>query len=111
MSVQVSMSMYCNDLRMGRKTHDKQMCRDVFNIIHPYIMSCEDMDVVEQAGDQINDCWLETFTNPQKVMLSSTLNTVGKAYFDRFFLCKGNIPSARYGALVGHGPGKSILQR
>jgi hypothetical protein len=60
-SVQVIMSIFGVDIPMGRTTADKQMRRNVFDIIHPYIMSPDDMIVVQVAGDQIKDLWLETF--------------------------------------------------
>ncbi len=82
-SVQVSMSLFGFDVPMGRTTADKKMRRNVFDIIHPYIMSPDDMVVVQEAGDQIKDRWLETFTNSQKVMIHSTLNATAKSYFDR----------------------------
>ena len=109
--MQVSVSMYGADLPMGRTTVDKQMCRKVCDIIHSYVMSPDDMVEAQQAGDQIKDLWLETFTSSQKVMISSTLNAEAKSFFDRFFPGKGSIPSAKYANLVGLRPGQSILHR
>ena len=110
-SVQANMSMYGVDMPMGRTAHDKKMRRDVFDVIHPYVMSEADMAEVAAAGHQVLDLWLETFTNSQKVMIGSTLNAEAKRYFNRFFSSEGNIPSEKYGALVGLGPGQSILHR
>ena len=110
-SMQVGMSMCGVDLSMGRSTEDKKMRRAIFDVIAPYIMSAADMLAVQEAGDQIKDLWLETFTNSQKVMINSTLNAEAKAYFDHFFPGKGNIPSVKYANLVGLGPGESILHR
>ena len=62
-----------------------------------------------KAGDQVKDLWLETFTNSQKVMISTTLNWEAKRYFERLFPGRGNIPAVKYGTLVGLGHGKSIL--
>ncbi len=50
-SVQVSMSLFSFDVPMGRTKADKKMRRNVFDIIHPYIMSPDDMVVVQEAGD------------------------------------------------------------
>ena len=108
-SVQMSMSKCGVNLPMGRSTEDKKMRRAIFDVIAPYIMSAADMLAVQEAGDQIKDLWLETFTNSQKVMINSTLNAEAKAYFDHFFPGKGNIPSVKYANLVGLGPGESIL--
>ena len=110
-SMQVGMSMCGVDLSMGRSTEDKKMRRAIFDVIAPYIMSAADMLAVQEAGDQIKDLWLETFTNSQKVMINSTLNAEAKAYFDHFFPGKGNIPSVKYANLLGLGPGESILHR
>ena len=74
-------------------------------------MSAADMLAVQEAGDQIKDLWLETFTNSQKVMINSTLNAEAKSFCDHFFPGKGNIPSVKYANLVGFGPGESILHR
>ena len=74
-------------------------------------MSAADMLAVQEAGDQIKDLWLETFTNSQKVMINSTLNAEAKSFCDHFFPGKGNIPSVKYANLVGLGPGQSILHR
>ena len=107
------MGMYGVDIPMGRTANDKKMRRDVFDVIHPYVMSELEADMAEvaAAGHQVLDLWLETFTNSQKVMIGSTLNAEAKRYFNRFFLGEGNIPSEKYGALVGLGPGQSILHR
>jgi hypothetical protein len=102
-SVQVSMSMFGVDIPMGRTKVDKQMRRNVFDIKHPCIVSPDDMVVVQQAGDRIKDFWIETFTNSQKVTITSTLNALAKSFFDSLFPSKGNIPPAKYGTLVGLG--------
>ena len=107
--MQACMSMCCVDLPNGRSTEDKKMHRTIFDVIAPYIMSADDRVVKQQAGDQINDIWLETFTNSQRAMISSTLNVEAISFFDRFFPGKGKVPSAKYGTLVGLGSGKSIL--
>ena len=109
--MQACMSLSGADLPLGRSTEDKKMRRAIFDVIAPYIMSAADMLAVQEAGDQIKDLWLETFTNSQKVMINSTLNAEAKAYFDHFFPGKGNIPSVKYANLVGLGPGQSILHR
>ena len=96
---------------MGRTVLDKKMRRDVFDVIHSYVMSADDMAEVDLAGEQVKDLWLETFTNSQKVRIGSTLNAEAKKYFNCFFSSQGNIPSAKYGALVGLWPGQSILHR
>ena len=80
-SVQASMSMYDVDMPTGNSARDKQMLRDVFDVIYPYIMSPEEMMEVEQDGDQVKNHWLETFTNSQKVMISTTLNGEANQYF------------------------------
>ena len=110
-SVQMSMSKCGVNLPMGRSTEDKKMRRKIFDVIAPYIMSPDDMVVVQQAGDQIKDLWLETFTNSQKVMINSTLNAEAKSFCDHFFPGKGNIPSVKYANLLGLKPGHSILHR
>ena len=110
-TMQACMSLCGADLPLGRSTEDKKMRRAIFDVIAPYIMSAADMLAVQEAGDQIKDLWLETFTNSQKVMINSTLNAEAKAYFDHFFPSKGNIPAVKYANLLGLGPGESILHR
>jgi hypothetical protein len=48
-------------------------------------MSQGDMVVVQQAGDQIKDLWLVTFTQSQKLMIAATFNAETNAFFDSFF--------------------------
>ena len=79
------MSMYGVDMPMGRTAHDKKMRRDVFDVIHPYVMSAADMAEVALAGQQVLDLWLETFTNSQKVMIGTTLNWEAKYISTVFF--------------------------
>ena len=110
-TMQGCMSLCGADLPLGRSTEDKKTRREIFDLIAPYIMSAADMLAVQEAGDQIKDLWFETFTYLQKVMINSTLNATAKSYFDRFFPKNGNISSVKYGALVGLGPGQSILHR
>ena len=110
-TMQGCLSLYGFNIPLGRSAEDKKMRREIFDLIAPYVMSAADMLVVQEAGDQIKDLWLETFTNSQKVMINSTLNAAAKAYFDHFFPSKGNIPSVKYANLVGLGPGQSILHR
>ena len=109
--MQGCMSLCGADLLLGRSTEVKKTRREIFDLIAPYIMSAADMLAVQEAGDQIKDLWLETFTNSQKVMINSTLNAEAKAYFDHFFPSKGNIPSVKYANLLGLGAGESILHR
>jgi hypothetical protein len=71
--VQASMSVLGYDVPLLTSAIDKAKRRDKFEIIHPYIMSAEDMAEVEKAGDRGKDLWLESFTAPQKGMIGTTL--------------------------------------
>ena len=75
-------------------------------------MSPEDMEEVAEAGDQVKDLWLESFTAIQKGMpvVGTTLSYYTKQYFQYFFPSKDLIPNNKYGSLVGLPAGSTILQ-
>ena len=81
LSVQASMSLLGYDVPLGKSAIDKANRREVFEIIHPYIMSPADMEEVEAAGDQVKDLWLESFTATQKGMICTALSYFNKAVF------------------------------
>ena len=80
-SVQVSMSLYGFDVPLGKTSTDKRKRREVFEIIHPYTLSEEDMEEVAEAGEQQIELWLESFTATQKGLLGTTLSYYTKQYF------------------------------
>ena len=100
LSVQASMSLLGYDVPLGKSATDKARRREVFEIIHPYIMSPADMEEVEEAGVEVKDLSLESFTATQKGMLGTTLSYYTKQYFQYFFPSKGLIPNNKYGYLV-----------
>ena len=110
-SVQASMSMHSINVPLGKTAADKRKRKEVFEIIHPYIMSPADMEEVEEAGVEVKDLWLESFTATQKGMIGTTLSYYTKQYFQYFFPSRGLIPNNKYGSLVGLPPGATILQR
>ncbi len=66
------------------RNFDAAKHREIFEIIHPYIMSPEDIEEVAQAGDQIQDLWLVSFAVTQKGMIGTTLSYYTKQYFQYF---------------------------
>ncbi len=99
------------DVPVGTSAIDKTKRRDRFKIIHPYIMSPEDIAEVEESGNRVEDLWLESFTATQKGMIGTTPNFCTKQYFQDCFPSKGLIPNKKYGFLVGLPAGSTILQR
>ena len=86
LSVQASKSILGSDVPLGKSAIDKANHRIMFETIHPYTMSPEDMAEITapEAGDQVKDLWLESFTATQKEMIGTTLNYYAKQYFQYF---------------------------
>ena len=109
LSVQASKSILGSDVPLGKSAIDKADRRNIFETIHPYIMSPEDMAEVAETGDQVKDLWLESFT-AQKGIIGTTHSYYTKQYFQYLFPSKGLIPNNKYGSLVGLPAGSTILQ-
>ncbi len=87
---------------------------EIFEIIHPYVLSADDRDLVtvQQTNPGIKGLWLETFANSLKGMLHNNLNIHAKHKFaGNFFPLRGALPPPDFGALLGLELGKSILRR
>lgn len=58
---------------LGRSTADQVLRNEIFDIINPYFLSPEDLQIVNVADVQQKTLWLETITNTQK---GSSMNFV-----------------------------------
>ena len=110
--VQVMMSLRGADLPLGKTTADQDARQEVYDIICRYVMSEEDMDVVSQEDPQVRALWFETFTNSQKGMFQTSLNSLSKSFCAAtYFPPNGASPLPEYLKLLGLPAGKSFLGR
>ena len=110
--MQAMLSEYGYDFPTGRSMTAINQRNEIFEIIHPYVLSADDLDTVQQTHPGIKGLWLETFTNSLKGMLHNNLNINAKHEFaGNFFPPRGALPPPDFGALLGLGTGKSILHR
>ena len=93
---QAMMSLVGHEIPLGRSTADQELRFEVFDIIHPYCLSPEDMEIVNGAELNTKVMWLETFTNMQKEMLGTRLLYINLHYFKilhiKTNLCKIDFP-------------------
>ena len=109
---QAMMSLVGHEIPLGRSTADQELRFEVFDIIHPYCLSPEDMEIVNGVDPMTKVLWLETFTNTQKGMLGTSLLSLAKDQFRaNFFPSNGAYPATDFAEMIGLPPGKSILQR
>ena len=109
---QAMMSLAGYEIPLGRSTADQVLRLEVFNIIHPYCLSPEDMEIVNESDPITKILWLETFTNTQKGLLGTSLFALAKSQFrTNFFPSNGAYPASDFAAMLGLPPGKSILER
>ena len=109
---QAMMSLVGHEIPLGRSTADQELRFEVFDIIHPYCLSPEDMEIVNGVDSMTKVLWLETFTNTQKGMLGTSLLSLAKDRFRaNFFPSNGAYPATDFAEMIGLPPGKSILER
>jgi len=70
---QVSMAEYGFDVPCSRKPGDEMRRRIIFEIVSQYCFSKDDLAEIDSYAPNIQDLWLQTFTNSQSVMLRSKL--------------------------------------
>jgi hypothetical protein len=110
--MQAMLSEYGYDFPTGRSMTAINQRNEIFEIIHPYVLSADDLVTVQQTQPGIKGLWLETFTNSLKGMLHNNLNINAKHEFaGNFFPPRGALPPPDFGALLGLETGKSILHR
>jgi hypothetical protein len=68
--MQAMLSEYGYDFPTGRSMTAINQRNEIFEIIHPYVLSADDLDTVQQTHPGIKGLWLETFTNSLKGMLN-----------------------------------------
>ncbi len=111
---QAMMSRAGYEIPLGRSTADQVLRFEVFDIIHPYCLSPEDMEIVNESGPITKILWLETFTNTQKGLLGTSLLRLALAkeqFRTNFFPSNGAYPASDFAEMLGLPPGKSILER
>jgi hypothetical protein len=82
----------------------------ILEIIHPYVLSEDDLVTVQQSNAGLKALWPETFTNSLKGMMHTNLNTNAKHEFaGNFFPPRGVLPPSDFGPLLGFEFGKWIL--
>lgn len=109
---QAMMSVVGHEIPLGRSTADQVLRNQIFDIIHPYCLSPDDLKFVNEADSREKTLWLETFTNTQKGMIGTSLLGLAKDQFrTNFFPSNGAYPASDYAALLGLPPGKSFLER
>ena len=111
MLLQVSMAVHGFDVPQSKKTPDMKRRREIFDIISPYCFSKSDLEEIMTYPQNIQDLWLQTFTNSQSVMLRTKLLQVSKEYFTVYFPNHGAAPKSRFGQKIGLQSGESILDR
>ena len=105
------MALYGPDIPLARNIVDQRKRKEIFDIIAPYSMSLDDMEIFESTPQKVQDLWLESFTASVKGMLFTGLQKLSKIEFGKCFPAHGASPAAVHGASVGLGPGQSILHR
>jgi hypothetical protein len=109
---QAMMSLVGHEIPLGRSTADQELRFEVFDIIHPYCLSPEDMEIVNGVDSMTKVLWLETFTNTQKGLLGTSLFALAMSQFrTNFFPSNGAYPASDFAEMIGLPPGKSILNR
>ncbi len=108
------LSEYGYDFPTGRSTTAINARNGIFEIIHPYVLSKDDLDTVQRTDPGIKALWLATFTNSLKGMLHNNLNINAKHEFAGNFFPPNFFPPYHPLILVrsfGLQFGKSILNR
>jgi hypothetical protein len=78
---QAMMSVAGHEIPLGKLTGDIMLRNMIFDIIHPYCLSPEDMKIVNEADHRKKTLWLETFTNTQKGIIGTSLLNSAKTEF------------------------------
>ena len=104
------MSLFGYDVPSGKNQVAIGRRRKIFEIIAPYVMSQNDIDVVREKPLLLRDIWLESMANSARTMLNSKLQARTKDFLRKFFP-SDSLPSKKYAALIGMSPGTSILDR
>jgi hypothetical protein len=89
---QAMMSLVGHEIPLGRSTADQVLRVEVFDIIHPYCLSPDDLEIVNEADVITKTLWLETFTNTQKGLLGTSLLGLAKDQFRTNFFPSNGAP-------------------
>ena len=105
------MALYGPDIPLARNLVDQGKRKEIFDIIAPYTMSCDDIEIFKAAPQRLQDLWLESFTASLKGMLLTGLQKLTKLEFSKCFPAHGGFPAPTQAASIGLEPGQSILHR
>ena len=109
--LQVSMAQFGFDVPTSKKPIDSARRRIIFDIVSQYCFSREDIADIESYPPNIQDLWLQTFTNSQSVMVRGKVLQSAKEYFRKYFPDEGAAPRVILGQKIGLSAGESILDR
>ena len=105
------MSLYGFEVPCGKNTLATAKRKRIFDIIAPYVMSQDDLELVAERPVMIRDLWLESLANTHRTMLLSKLQRNTKDFLRKFFPSGGSCPSRKLALLVGLRSDASILDR
>jgi hypothetical protein len=105
------MAEYGFNVPCSKKPGDAMRRHIIFEIVSQYCLSKEDLVEFESYAPNIQDLWLQTFTNSQSVMLRSKLLQSAKEYFRKYFPNDGAAPRTNLGTKIGLAAGQTILDR
>ena len=110
--MQAMLSEHGYDFPTGRSMTAINARKGIFEIIHPYVLSKDDLEILQRTEPGIKAFWLETFTDSLKGMLHNILNINAKHEFaGNFFPPRGTLLPRDFGSLLGLEFGTSILHR
>ena len=105
------MAQYGFDVPCSKKPVDAIRGCIIFDIVSQYCFSEEEIVVIETYSPDIQDLWLQTFTNSQSVMMSSKVLQAAEEYFRKNFPDDGAAPKASLGKKIGLSYRESIFDR
>ena len=105
------MAEYGFDVPCSKKPGDDMRRHIIFEIVSTYCFSKDDLAEVDSYAPNIQELWLQTFTNSQSVMLRSKLLQSAKEYFRKYFPNDGAAPRTNLGKKIGLAAGQTILDR
>ena len=105
------MALYGPDIPLARSPVDNAKRRQIFDIVAPYTMSTEDVQMVDAAPQRVQDLWLESFPASLKGMLFTSLQKLTKDEFGKSFPAYGAFPAPMHAEAVGLAANQTILDR
>lgn len=109
--IQVSMALFGLDFPGSKSVDDHGRRQEIFEIISPYVMSRDDINVVLKTPATVRQLWLESFAMTQKGMLVTKLQKAVKDVGRRYFPSQGGFPRVSCAKAIGLAPSTTILGR